>query len=181
MEQPSFERIHRHWSCSVGKADKSAPDRSVATNRRAYHDYFIDEKIQAGIELVGPEVKSVRAHHVSLGEAHAQIKEGEVWLIGAHINPYSSARDNVDPVRPRRLLLTKREIARLDRQVKQKGYTLIPLRMYFADSGYAKVELGLARGKRMFDKRESIAERDAQRRTERAVREFERSRPKGGE
>lgn len=163
------------------KTDK-AKTGAAATNRRAFHDFFIDDKIQAGIALLGPEVKSVRAHHVSLTEAHAEIRDGEVWLLGVHITPYgATAHTPLDPVRPRKLLLTRGEIRRLDRQVRQKGYTLVPLRMYFAASGYAKVELGLARGKRQYDKREAIAERDAQRRDDRALREHERSRQKGGD
>lgn len=156
-------------------------DRVAASNRRAYHDFFIDDKIEAGIALLGPEVKSVRAHHVSLTEAHAEIRNGEVWLYGVNITPYKAATNiPQEPVRPRKLLLTKGEIRRLHRQVQQKGYTLVPLRMYFAASGYAKVELGLARGKRQYDKREAIAEREAKRRDERAVRDHERSRKKGG-
>lgn len=166
----------------MARKDKPSTDRNIASNRRAFHDYFIDEKIEAGIVLLGPEVKSVRAHHVSLSEAHAEIREGEVWLFGAHITPYKAAAYTPhEPVRPRKLLLTRREIERLDRQVRQKGYTLVPLRMFFAPSGYAKVELGLARGKKQYDKRESLAERDAERRTERALRDFEKSRSRGGE
>lgn len=165
-------------------ADKAGKDgdRLVASNRRAFHDFFIDDKVEAGIVLLGPEVKSVRAHHVSLTEAHAEIREGEVWLIGVHIRPYdATGHQPQDPLRPRKLLLTRSEIRRLERQVRQKGYTLVPLRMFFGASGYAKVELGLARGKRQYDKREAIAERDAQRRDERALREHERGREKGGD
>lgn len=164
----------------MASKNTSSPDRSVATNRRAYHDYFIDDKIQAGIELLGPEVKSARAHHVSLSEAYAEIREGEVWLIGMHMTPYKAAQSAIDPLRTRRLLLKREEIRRLERRVRQKGYTLVPLRMYFAPSGYAKIELGLARGKRQYDKREAIAEREAERRTERAVREYQKSRPGRG-
>lgn len=154
----------------------------VASNRRAFHDFFIDEKIEAGISLLGPEVKSVRAHHVSMSEAHAEIRDGEVWLLGMYIKPYEATGYGLpEAVRPRKLLLTRQEIHRLDRQVRQKGYTLVPLRMYFGASGYAKVELGLARGKRQYDKRETLAERDAQRRDERALRDYERARPKGGD
>lgn len=154
----------------------------VASNRRAFHDFFIDEKIEAGISLLGPEVKSVRAHHVSMSEAHAEIRDGEVWLMGMYIKPYEATGYGIpEAVRPRKLLLTRQEIRRLDRQVRQKGYTLVPLRMYFAPSGYAKVELGLARGKKQYDKRDAIAEREAQRRDERAVREHERGRTRGGD
>lgn len=154
----------------------------VATNRRAQHDYFIEDKIEAGIVLMGPEVKSVRAHHVNLAEAYAEVREGEVWLQGMHITPYEATAHGAPPaVRPRKLLLTKSEIRRLERQVRQKGYTLVPLRMYFAPSGYAKIEIGLARGKRLYDKREALAEREEQRRGEREWREWERRRQKGGD
>lgn len=165
----------------MANKDKITADRNIASNRRAFHDYFIDDKIEAGIELLGPEVKSARAHHVSLGEAHAEIRQGEVWLLGAHFTPYKNAATQVDPVRTRKLLLTKAEIRRLERQVQQKGYTIVPLRMYFAPSGYAKVEIGLARGKKMFDKRETIAERDAERRTARALSEYNKHGGKGGD
>lgn len=151
-------------------------DRVAATNRRAFHDYAVEDRVVAGIALAGPEVKSIRAHHVNLTDAHAEIRDGEVWLIGMQISHYKAATHvPVDPLRERKLLLHKQEIRRLERQVRQKGYTLIPLRLFFAASGYAKVELGLCRGKRQYDKREAIAEREAQRRTDRAVREFERS------
>ena len=160
---------------------KDTPDRVAASNRRAFHDFFIDDKVEAGIALLGPEVKSVRAHHVSLSEAHAEIRDGEVWLLGVHIKPYeATGHADLEPVRPRKLLLTRGEIDRLDRQVRQKGYTLVPLRMYFAPSGYAKVELGLARGKRQYDKREALAEREAQRQDDRALRDHEKSRHQGG-
>jgi len=166
----------------VAKKDNESTDRNVASNRRAYHDYFIDDKLEAGIELLGPEVKSVRARHVSLGESHAEVRQGEVWLVGAHITPYKAAAHIIiEPVRTRRLLLTKAEIRRLERQVQQKGYTLVPLRMYFAPSGYAKVELGLARGKKMFDKREAIAERDAERRTQREQSDYNKMGARGGD
>jgi len=166
----------------VSDKDGKSKDGQIASNRRAFHDFFIDDKVEAGIVLLGPEVKSVRAHHVSLAEAHAEIREGEVWLIGMHVRPYeATGHQALDPLRPRKLLLTRSEIRRLDRQVRQKGYTLVPLRMFFGASGYAKVELGLARGKRQYDKREAIAERDAQRRDERAVREHERRRERGGD
>lgn len=166
----------------MANKDKDTTDRAVASNRRAYHDYFIDDKLEAGIELLGPEVKSVRARHVSLGEAHAEVRLGEVWLVGAHITPYAAAAHvTIEPVRTRRLLLTKAEIRRLERQVQQKGYTIVPLRMYFSPSGYAKVELGLARGKKMYDKRDSIAERDAERRTAREQSDYNKKGSGGGD
>jgi SsrA-binding protein len=157
---------------AVTTKEPATEDHRVATNRRALHDYAVEDRIDAGLALVGPEVKSVRAHHVSLTDAHAEIRDEEVWLIGMHITPYRAATHvNLDPLRERKLLLQKSEIRRLARRVRQKGYTLIPLRLYFAPSGYAKVEIGLCRGKHQYDKREAIAERDAKRRADRALRE----------
>lgn len=154
-------------------AKQPASERAIATNRRAFHDYFVEDRLEAGIVLAGPEVKSVRAHQVSLQEAFVEIREGEVWVRGMRIAPYQagSAHQEQPPSRPRKLLLRRREIASLERRVRQKGYTLIPLRMYFNDRGYAKVEIGLCRGKRLYDKREAIKERDERRRTERALAE----------
>ncbi len=151
---------------------------AVATNRKVRHEYFVDRTYEAGIELHGPEVKSLRNGSVSLNECYAAIAEDGIWVYGMTISPYQHA-SNVelpDPRRKRRLLLKRREILALDRQVKQKGYTLIPLKIYFNSRGYAKVELGLCRGKRQYDKRETIAERDLTRDTERARREFEKGR-----
>lgn len=147
------------------------PEQIVATNRRARYDYFIDDTIEAGIVLEGGEVKSVRAHHISLQEAYATVEGGEVWVHNMRIAPYRQAQDNPDPYRLRKLLLRKGQIKRLQRRVRQKGYTLIPLRMYFSNSGYAKVELGLCRGKREYDKREAILQREFERRKERALSE----------
>jgi len=153
-------------------------NRNVATNRKVRHEYFVDRSYEAGIELRGAEVKSLRAGNVSLNECYAQVHDGEVWVHGMHISPYKHATGTElpDPVRRRRLLLKKQQIATLDRQVRQKGYTLIPLRVYFTERGHAKIELGLCRGKRQYDKREAIAERDMQREAERARREFEKTR-----
>lgn len=145
--------------------------RTIATNRRARHEYFIEDRIEAGIALKGTEVKSLRQHKVSLVEGYARVDGREVWLHDVHIAPYEQGgRWNVDPGRPRKLLLHKREILRLRQRTEQKGYTLIPLRMYFK-GGYAKVELGLCRGKRQYDKRRAIAERDERRDMERELRE----------
>lgn len=167
--------------CVVNKKDRPSADRNAATNRRAFHEYAVEDKIEAGIALIGPEVKSIRAHHLTLTDAYAEIRSGEVWLVGVQITPYRAATHiDVNPTRDRKLLLQKGEIQRLERQVRQKGYTLIPLRVYFSPSGYAKVELGLCRGKRQYDKREAIQERDAERRVERAVKEFEKSRQERG-
>jgi len=150
-------------------------ERNIAQNRKALHDYFVEDSIETGIVLVGCEVKSLRAHHVSLGEAYATVANGEVWIHGMRISPYEndSSRVKPEPTRPRKLLLQKGEIRRLDRRVREKGFTLIPLRMYFSDTGYAKVQLGLCRGKRQYDKREAIAERDYQRRLQIAGHERE--------
>ena len=149
------------------------PDTTVATNRRAYHEYFVEDKLEAGLALAGCEVKSVRAHHVSLQEAYIEIRGGEGWVVGMRISPYQTGAGQPDlpPDRPRKLLLRRRELDQLDRRVRQKGYTLIPLRMYFSDRGYAKVEVGVCRGKRQYDKREAIKERDERRRTDRALAE----------
>ncbi len=145
-----------------------APVRVVATNRRARHDYSIEDTIEAGLVLTGSEVKALRAHQVSLQEAFATFQGGELWLMGMHITPYkNSSQQGTDPRRPRKLLVRRRELRRLMGRVAAKGYTLVPLRLYFNERGYAKVELGLGRGKRQYDKREAIAEREYQRRVQR--------------
>ncbi|HAF66253.1 MAG: SsrA-binding protein SmpB [Bacillota bacterium] len=145
--------------------------KTVVRNRRARHDYIIEEVIEAGIALIGTEVKSLRAGRASLQDAYAQVVDGEVFLKNAHIDQYEpAARFNHDPLRPRRLLLHKREIRKLASRVAQRGYTLVPLSIYFRD-GKAKVELALARGKKSYDKREAIRERDLEREARRAVRQ----------
>ncbi len=150
---------------------------TVATNRRARHEYHIDDKIEAGIKLTGPEVKSVREHRVSLAEAYATIERGEAWVYNMHIARYDAGGyTHQEPTRPRKLLLHKGQIRRLDRAIQQKGVTLIPLRMYFSESGYAKIELGVCTGKTKYDKRQAIKERDERRREERAVAEHYRKR-----
>ncbi|HHX95936.1 MAG TPA: SsrA-binding protein SmpB [Clostridia bacterium] len=149
--------------------------RVVTENRKAHHDYFIEETHEAGIVLVGTEVKSLRAGKVNLKDSFAQIEKGEMFLYNVHISPYDPGnRFNVDPLRPRKLLLHKREINRLLGKVKQQGMTLIPLKIYFK-KGRAKVELALAKGKKVYDKRRVMAERDAQREMARALREKERN------
>ncbi|MDQ2923683.1 MAG: SsrA-binding protein SmpB [Candidatus Dormibacteraeota bacterium] len=145
-------------------------ERDIAVNRRAYHDYFIDEKLEAGIMLTGPEVKSVRNGRTNLRDGFVRINGNEAWLENVHISPYEQANlMNVEPLRPRKLLMHRKEIASLIGKVRQKGYTLIPLRVYFKRN-HAKVEVGLARGKREYDKREAIAERDAKREIARVMR-----------
>jgi len=148
--------------------------KTVATNRKARHDYTIEDTIEAGIVLIGSEIKSIRDGRVNLRDGFASIENGEVWLNNTHIAPYNPAsRFGHEPRRRRKLLLHKREIARLFSRVQEKGFTLIPLRIYLINDR-AKVELALARGKRQYDKRAALAKREDQRRTERALREHER-------
>jgi len=147
-------------------------EKIIATNKKAYHDYFIDETFEAGIELTGTEVKSLRQNKATLRESFAIIRKGEVWLHNVHISPYSHGnRANVDPNRVRKLLLHKKEIRYLTGKVAEKGSTLVPLKLYFSPSNLVKVELGLARGKKLHDKRASIADRDHKRDVQRALRE----------
>lgn len=144
----------------------------VATNKKAYHDYFVEETLEAGIVLVGSEVKSVRLGAVNLRDSFAIVKGGEVFLLGAHIAPYEKGSYfNVEPRRKRKLLLNKSEIRKLQAKTERKGYTIVPLKVYFKDS-LVKVELGLCRGKETHDKRESIKRKDAEREMERAKKEF---------
>jgi SsrA-binding protein len=144
--------------------------RDIAVNRRARHDYFIEETVEAGLVLTGSEVKSLRAGKAQLKDSHARVQRGEVWLFNAHISEYAAAAQfGHDPTRSRKLLLHRREIERLIGKVKERGLTLIPLRLYFKH-GRAKVELGLARGKKLYDKRASIKERETKREVDRAMR-----------
>lgn len=145
----------------------------VARNRRARRDYALEETFETGIALLGSEVKSLRAHRVSLDESYARVKDGEVWLLGVHIAPYGpSGSQGHDPERPRRLLLRKREIARLIGKVGRAGYTLVPMTLYFNDRGYAKVELALARGQTKVDKRRKIVAEEEERRAREALKRF---------
>lgn len=133
------------------------------TNRKAWHEYHIDEQFEAGVVLSGTEVKSLRQGKASLQEAYCKIENGEVIVYGMHIAPYEQGnRWNLDPLRPRKLLMHKIEIRKIERQLQEKGYTLIPLKLYFT-RGYAKINVGLARGKKLYDKREAIAARDIER------------------
>jgi SsrA-binding protein len=146
------------------------PDKTVAVNRRARHDYAIDETIEAGMVLTGTEIKSIRAGRANLAEAYARIERGEAWLIGAHIAPYEQGnRNNHEPTRTRKLLLHRDQIAELIGRTQAKGFTLVPLRLYIRD-GLAKLEIGIARGKKAHDKRRAIAERDARRELERETK-----------
>lgn len=141
----------------------------VARNRKAEHEYFLEDRYEAGIVLRGTEIKSVRAGQVSLQQAYVALERGEAWLHGAHIAPYDPASNmNHDPTRSRKLLLQKRELRKLERDVSQKGYTIVPTRMYLTH-GLAKLEIALAKGKRQYDKRRKLKERDAERQIERAL------------
>lgn len=136
----------------------------VATNRKAKHEFFIEDTIEAGIALKGTEVKSIRQGRINVKESYAVVENGEAYIYGMHISPYEQGNiHNVDPVRKRKLLLHKREIRRLSAAVMQKGYTLVPLTVYIKD-GLVKVELAVAKGKKLYDKRQDIAKRDAERR-----------------
>lgn len=144
----------------------------IADNRKARHDYHIEETIEAGIVLQGTEVKSLRLGRVNLRDSFAKISKGEVFLHGLHISPYEHGnRFNHDPLRIRKLLLHRREINRLIGRVQEQGYTLVPLRLYFKN-GIVKVELALAKGKRLHDKRDALARKDAERRIERVLKEY---------
>ena len=145
---------------------KNESPRLIANNKKAFHDYFIDETYEAGIALHGTEVKSLRMGKCSIKEAFIRIENGEVWIYGMHISPYEKGNlFNKDPLRVKKLLLHKREISKLFGQAKEKGYTLVPLEVYFKN-GKVKVKIGLARGKKLYDKRESIAKRDRAREAE---------------
>lgn len=144
-------------------------------NRKAFHDYHISDRIEAGIALFGPEVKSLRAGMASLRDAYVQFEHGEAFIVGLSITAYAN-RGYADhrPLRPRKLLLHRRELKKLQRQSQDKGYTIVPLRVYFTDRGIAKVEIALAQGKRQYDKRATIASRDTEREVQRTIKEMNR-------
>ena len=153
---------------------KSDHEKLVASNRKAFHDFFIEETYEAGLALVGTEVKSLRDGKANLRDSYAEIRKGQLYLVGVHISPYEQGNlANHDPLRPRKLLLHKGEIDRIAIKVREKGYTIVPTRIYFKGS-LAKVEIGLARGKRQYDKRADLAKKDAARDVERALRGRER-------
>lgn len=162
---------------------KSAPvatgsdgDRVVTQNRRAYHDYFIDETIEAGVVLTGSEIKSIRDGKITIGESYVRVDNGELWLIGANISPYVHGHSGFvdqDPARPRKLLVHRRQIEELREATERKGLTLVPVRIRLR-RGRAKVEIGIARGKKLYDKRQAVAERDAKRSIEVAMKERSR-------
>jgi SsrA-binding protein len=164
-------------STGTAKPDgKAARDRVAIANRRARHEYFILDAYECGIVLVGSEVKSIRDGRANLSDAYARIDNGEVWLYGMHVSPYPFSRIGHDPTRRRKLLLNRGEIDRLIGKLNEPGLTLVPLKVYFSH-GVVKVEIATARGKRQWDKRQAMAERDAKRETERALR----SRNRGGD
>ena len=152
-------------------ADKKVGVKIITQNKKAYHDYFVDEKFEAGIELFGTEVKSIRAGSVNLKDSYCDFKDGELFVVGMHVSPYEHGNIfNRDPMRKRKLLMHKREILKLFGLVAQKGVSLIPLSLYFSGSR-VKVELGLCRGKKLYDKRDSIAKHDADREIERRLKD----------
>ena len=147
-------------------------EKNIVINRKAHHEYEIVDRIEAGIVLSGSEVKSMRNGRANLSDAYARVANGEIWLTGMHVSPYKEATDqNHDPLRERKLLLHRNEIKKLARRVEEKGFTLIPLRLYFKNNK-VKVELGIARGKRQYDKKHAIAQRDAKRDMEREQKKF---------
>ena len=149
-------------------------DQLIISNRKARYDYHIIETFECGIVLDGAEVKSIRNGHANLQDGYARVDDGEVWLYGMHVKPYEFAHGKaLDPIRKRKLLLHRKEIAELEAATGEKGVTLVPLRVYFKD-GRAKVEIAVARGKARYDKRHAIAERDAKRETERALKGYSR-------
>ena len=146
---------------------KQKGNRMIANNKKAYHDYFIEDKLECGVALHGTEVKSMRMGKCSIKEAFIRIENGEVYVYGMHVSPYEKGNIfNKDPLRVKKLLLHRQEINKLVGKIKEKGYTLVPLQVYFK-SGKVKVEIGLARGKKLYDKREDIAKKDQRRETER--------------
>ncbi len=158
----------------MARQSKGEEIKLIATNRKAYHDYFLEDTYEAGIVLTGTEIKSVRAARVNLRDGFVQVKDGEAWLINVHISPYDFGnRENHEPRRERKLLLHRQEIRKLQSKVSERGWTIVPLRMYIKD-GRAKVEIALVRGKRLYDKKDAIAERDADRELRRAIKEWER-------
>ena len=144
---------------------------SEIKNRSAYHEYFIDAKYEAGMVLLGTEVKSIRAGKVSFNDSYCQVHQGEIWIKSLHIAEYSHGNlNNHDPVRDRKLLLQKREISKIETKLKEKGYTLIPLRMFFNEKNLVKIEIGLAKGKKLHDKRDSIKQKDVEREMKRYLK-----------
>lgn len=166
------QRASRPKSETNGREPRG--DRVITSNRRAFHEYFILDTIEAGIVLSGTEIKSIREGKVTISEAYARIDHGELWLIGAHISAYSHGnRANHDPDRPRKLLVHKRQVRELRVSTEQKGMTIVPLRLALRN-GRAKLDIGVARGKKLYDKRDASAERQSRRDVERALRDPDR-------
>ena len=152
-------------------AEKNTGTKVIAQNKKAYHEYFVDEKYEAGISLFGTEVKSIRAGAVNLKDSYCSFKNGELYVLGMHVSPYEKGNIfNREPLRERKLLMHRREILKLQGFVQQKGYTVVPLSLYFSGS-HVKVELGLCRGKKLYDKRESEAKRSAERDIDRHMKD----------
>ncbi len=152
---------------------KPMSEKVVATNKKAYHDYFIEEVIEAGMVLKGSEVKSLRVGKINIKEGYAQIKDGEVFLYNVHISPYRFATYDVpNPIRVRKLLLSKQEIRKLIGKVKEKGIALVPVKIYFNKAGKAKLALGLAKGKKLYDKRATLKKKETDREMERAISKY---------
>ena len=155
-------------------AEKKTGNKIIAQNKKAYHDYFVDEKYEAGIALFGTEVKSIRAGAVNLKDSYCSVKNGELFMLGVHISPYEKGNIfNREPRRERKLLMHKREIMKINGMLTQKGYTLVPLSLYFSGKN-VKVELGLCRGKKLYDKRDTIAKKEVNREIDRKMKEFNR-------
>ena len=155
-------------------AEKKQSGKIIAQNKKAWHDYFVDEKYEAGIALFGTEVKSVRMGQVNLKDSYCSVKDGELFVLGMHISPYEKGNIfNREPRRERKLLMHKKEIMKINGMLTQKGYTLVPLSLYFSGKN-VKVELGLCRGKKLYDKRDSIAAKEVNREIDRKMKEFNR-------
>ena len=155
-------------------AEKKQTSRIITQNRKAWHDYFVDEKYEAGIALFGTEVKSIRQGSVNLKDSYCSIKNGELFVVGMHVSPYEKGNIfNREPLRDRKLLMHKKEIAKLGGLITQKGYTLVPLSLYFSGKN-VKVEIGLCRGKKLYDKRDSAAEKQANREMDRRMKDQSR-------
>jgi len=172
---PAFVRSRQRPCESRQSRSSPIPEKTIAVNRRARHEFSIEDTIEAGVALSGTEIKSIRAGKINLADAFARIERGEAWLVGAHIAPWESAsRENHEPKRDRKLLLHRTQIDQLLGKTKAKGLTLVPLRIYINERGKAKLELGLGRGKQIHDRRREIAEKDARRQMERDVAEARR-------
>lgn len=157
----------------MAKPARKTDRKNLATNRKALHEYELGQRYEAGLALLGSEIKSVRAGQVSLQDSYVAVERGELWLMNAHIAPYELARDNHEPRRPRKLLLHTKEIAELASRAVERGYTIVPLHVYLV-RGRAKIEIAPGRGRRQYDKRHVLAEKESRREVERALRERQR-------